>query len=154
MDVGSIAGKAIQQAVNQSATQSGAGAAAKSPAEASAEAVARLEDALGAPGQQQPPVGELDVRDATSGVDVAGNAPAASGSSLGDRILGGLGRLGEESRAALDQVKAAVGPKGEVSPADLLRAQSALMQVSIQQDVTSKVAGKATQTLDTLLKNQ
>jgi type III secretion system YscI/HrpB-like protein len=150
MDVGSIAGKAIQQAASQSATQS----AAKPPAEASADAMARLENALGAPGQQQSPVAQLDVRDGAAGVEAAGGAPPVSGGSLGDRILGGLGRLGENSRAALEQVKSAVGPTGEVSPADLLRAQSALMQVSIQQDVTSKVAGKATQTLDTLLKNQ
>jgi type III secretion system YscI/HrpB-like protein len=48
----------------------------------------------------------------------------------------------------------AAGAKVEMNPSDLLKAQYSLMQVSVQQDVTSKVVGKATQTLDTLLKNQ
>ena len=56
-------------------------------------------------------------------------------------------------QAAIDQVQA-VGSKGEINPSDLLKAQFSLLQVSVQQDVTSKAVGKATQTLDTLLKNQ
>ncbi|MFO1026775.1 MAG: type III secretion system inner rod subunit SctI [Acetobacteraceae bacterium] len=149
IDVGAFAGQALQQALNQA---SSAPPLAKPGAVPAAENVAALENALNGqprPHDVPPAATEEGVR-----IEPVDTAPGASGPSLGDRILGGLTRLNDTTRDALGKVEAAVGPGGEISPADLLKAQSALMQVSLQQDVTAKVAGKATQTLDTLLKNQ
>ena len=150
MEIGSVAGQAIQQALNQATTTT---PAVKPGAEASPDAISALQNALNSqPNPHQAttaaPAAEADMR-----VHAVPDTPGGSGSSLGDRILSGLGKLNEDSKAAIDQVQA-VGSKGEINPNDLLRAQFSLLQVSVQQDVTSKAVGKATQTLDTLLKNQ
>ncbi|MEJ0017886.1 MAG: type III secretion system inner rod subunit SctI [Acetobacteraceae bacterium] len=155
MEIGSVAGQAIQQALNQTGTAS---PAARPGTEASPDAVAALENALNsqgnAPHPGPTPGDPLADSSADARVQAVHETQAGSGPSLADRILNGLGRLSDDSKAAIDQVQASVGPQGEISPGDLLKAQYSLMQVSIQQDVTSKVVGKATQTMDTLLKNQ
>lgn len=150
MEIGSIAGQAVQQALNQASTTT---PAAKPGAEASPDAVSALENALNSqPNPQQPtptPGAEGDLQ-----VQAVQEPQGGSGMSLGDRILNGMGKLNQDSKNAIDQVQAAGGKNGELNATDLLKAQYSLMQVSMQQDVTSKVVGKATQTLDTLLKNQ
>lgn len=147
MEVASVAGQLAQQALREAGTS----AAPKPAAAASPEAVAGLEEALNRqPDPAGPQTGQADFQ-----IDgVAAQSGAEPEGSLGERILGGLEKMSQSSGDALEQARSAVSPQGEVSPADLLKAQYALMQVSIQQDVTSKVAGKATQTLDSLLKNQ
>jgi type III secretion protein I len=150
MEIGSVAGQAIQQALNQATSTT---PAVKPGAEASPDAISAMENALNSqPNPHQTatatPGAESDMQ-----VQAVPDAQGGSGSSLGDRILNGLGKLNQDSKAAIDQVQA-VGSKGEINPSDLLKAQFSLLQVSVQQDVTSKAVGKATQTLDTLLKNQ
>ena len=148
MDITSVAGQAMQKALEQVGTTT-----PKVGVEASPEAVAALENAVNAQPHPQQPGAATPGADSDLPVQAIHDVHAGSGTSLGDRILNGLGKLNEDSKAAIDQVEAA-GAKVEMNPSDLLKAQYALMQVSVQQDVTSKVVGKATQTLDTLLKNQ
>jgi|HubBroStandDraft_6_1064221.scaffolds.fasta_scaffold641401_2 type III secretion protein I len=148
MDITSVAGQAMQKALEQVGTTT-----PKVGVEASPEAVAALENAVNAQPHPQQPGAATPGTDSDLPVQAIHEVPHRSSTSLGDRILNGLGKLNEDSKAAIDQVEAA-GAKVEMNPSDLLKAQYSLMQVSVQQDVTSKVVGKATQTLDTLLKNQ
>ena len=148
MDISSVAGQAMQKALEQVGTTT-----PKVGVEASPEAVAALENAVNAQPHPQRPGATVPGAEADLPVHAIHDVKAGSGTSLGDRILNGLGKLNEDSKAAIDQVEAA-GAKVEMNPSDLLKAQYSLVQVSVQQDVMSKVVGKATQTLDTLLKNQ
>lgn len=162
VDVASIAGRAIQSAITPPTGGPGA---------ASPEAVAALDNALagqagnnaavGSPQSATPPVEQSASFDAAGPAPPAGapdaTQPVATQSgSLGDKILNGLGQLSQNGRDALQQVQSTLDPSraADMSAADLMRAQFALTQVSLQQDLTAKVVGKATQTVDTFLKNQ
>ena len=149
MDIISVAGQAMQKALEQVGTTT-----PKVGVEASPEAVAALENAVNAQPHPRVPARPCRAPNLICRCTRYTMCGLGRGTSLGDRILNGLGKLNEDSKAAIDQVEAA-GAKVEMNPSDLLKAQYSLMQVSVQQDVTSKVVvGKATQTLDTLLKNQ
>ena len=153
MEISSIAGQAIQQALNKASATPAAGIPGK---EASPDAVAALQNALNSQPdpRQNPASAQPDAMPDAQRVEPVQPTADGAGASLGDRILNGLGQLNDSTRDAVAKVDAAVGPTGDISPAELIKAQYALMQVSLQQDVTAKAAGKATQTLDTLLKNQ
>jgi len=160
MEIGSVAGQVLQSTLSE-----GAGATAvagKKSGEASPDAVSALEKAMESGGN--PAQGTAA---GTAPVEQAGAVPAeaapriqpveaATGTekaTLGDRILDGLGQVQHDTKAALDHVQSTLN-SGDINAADMMRAQYELMQVSIQQDVTAKVVGKATQTVDTFLKNQ
>ena len=149
MEISSIAGQAIQQALNKASATPVAPVPGK---EASPDAVTALQNALNS--QSNPQQNQAGAQPDGQRIEPVQPTSDGPGTSLGDRILNGLGQLNDSTRDAVAKVDAAVGPTGDISPAELIKAQYALMQVSLQQDVTSKAAGKATQTLDTLLKNQ
>lgn len=91
------------------------------------------------------------------------NAPAvvrapsplkAASSASGDAILGGLEKLrgyfnGQIALLATDQ-----GAGGAISSEQLFETQKRFYQFSILMDLSSKLAGKATQAFDSLLKGQ
>jgi type III secretion protein I len=162
MEIGSVAGQVLQSTLSE-----GAGATAvagKKSGEASPDAVSALEKAMESGGN---PAQGNAAGTAPGAVEQAGTVPTeaapriqpvepATGTekaTLGDRILDGLGQVQHDTKAALDHVQSTLN-SGDINAADMMRAQYELMQVSIQQDVTAKVVGKATQTVDTFLKNQ
>ncbi|MDQ1256421.1 MAG: type secretion protein [Candidatus Hydrogenedentes bacterium] len=96
-------------------------------------------------------VEEAAATDAASGVSRAG------GETAGDAILRGLGHVGGKVERAVEEVKAslaALGPGEAMKTSELLRLQFAVTQITLHQDLAGKVVGKATQNLDTFLKNQ
>jgi type III secretion system YscI/HrpB-like protein len=158
MEVGSVATQVLNSALSD--TGGATSAAGKKTAEASPDAVAALDQAMQAgnnPAQQAAPqaaegptaVSAEQAPDIPPVEQVAG----ADQPTLGERILDGLGQMQHDTKAALDHAQTALN-SGDLNAADMMRVQFELMQVTIQQDVTAKVAGKATQTVDTLLKNQ
>ena len=174
VDVSALASAALQ---NVGAPGAQAPVPAPKPDVAAADEVARFDAALqgGAPQPDAPPPGEAqpsgDVQrpgDAQGPGDaqrpgdvqfepVQQTASVGAPSSPGDAILRGLERMSSDFKGAVDNIaKTAQGAKpGEMmSASDLMRMQFALTQVTMQQDVTAKVVGKATQNLDTFLKNQ
>jgi type III secretion system YscI/HrpB-like protein len=79
------------------------------------------------------------------------------GETAGDSILRGLDKMSKGFDSTVGQIAQAVNsikPGETINAADLLKLQFQLTEVTVQQDVTSKVAGKATQSLETFLKNQ
>lgn len=154
MDVTAAASSAIQRAAEQS---SGATTAA-TPSAPSEDAVARFQDALGGPADQ-PASPDAQAQPETAPAEAPGPelvAPEAP-PGPGDAILKGLERLSQGTEQAVQQASTAVNsvkPGEMMSAGDLMKMQMSLMQVSVQQDVVGKVAGKATQNIDSFLKNQ
>lgn len=117
-------------------------------------------------GGQQPGAGPTPPVDpASAGADVGPTeastaaplqevAPLDAAPSPGDVILRGLEHLKQDFNAVVERVGSPAQGGDMMSASDLVRTQFSLMQVTLEQDVVSKVAGKATQNLDTFLKNQ
>ena len=141
----------LQQVVERAATGGGAG-----PGKADAGAVSQFEQALAGP---QAPGGVEAMGSAADGKGPAGPADAAPAggptdaapASPGDAILQGLGKIHSSFAESMQRVGEVLG-KDQVSAQDLMRAQMELQSMSMQNDVLGKVGGKATQSLDQLLK--
>lgn len=84
--------------------------------------------------------------------------PAATeGGTPGDAILGSLDRMRSGFDKAAGDLSHAIEhmESGDVaSTSEMFRVQLELTQVTLQQELTSKVGGKLTQDLDSFLKNQ
>lgn len=77
------------------------------------------------------------------------NVDAKTNNTTGDTILGGLSKL----REVFDVQQAKLAGIGYTNSADgLIQAQLEVFKYSMLVDVTSKLAGKATQSFDTLMK--
>ncbi|MBL6080039.1 hypothetical protein JMJ56_18620 [Belnapia sp. T18] len=127
-----------------------AGASAPRAATASPEAVERMQAALSGGQAGAPPTPAPEAM----GADLHGPAPA--GECAGDKILRGLEGMSRKFEGAVNQVESGLhAPStGGMDPAELLRMQYSITQVTMEQDLLGKVTGKATSTLDTFLKNQ
>jgi type III secretion system YscI/HrpB-like protein len=151
VDIGSLATSVVQSTMTAPATVK---------SEAPAEAVARLEELQNAVPQQP----TTPAQDASQSVTPAEpNEPSqldiapASGESPGDSILRNIDRMSKGFDGTVDQISQAINsvkPGETMSAADLLKLQFQLTQVTVQQEITGKVTGKATQSLETFLKNQ
>ncbi|WP_352446809.1 type III secretion system inner rod subunit SctI [Mesorhizobium sp. M0016] len=71
----------------------------------------------------------------------------------GDAILSSMEKLSASFTQAIEATAADMKP-GEIHSADWLNAQLAISALSLQCDMLAKVVGKATQSLETFLKNQ
>ena len=82
--------------------------------------------------------------------------PVAEVPSPGDAILRGLNQVRQDMDLGLDRFSNMVQTLGEgpMAPQDMLKIQWEAQQIGMQFDLLGKVAGKATQNLDSLLKNQ
>jgi len=147
-----ISGAAIQQMVEQHLAQPPQDRAAADPAEQS-----RFELAMsGADGTQH--VGDAGGVDAVNGT-MQIQEPGATGKtgpvSMGDAILDGFDRLKVNHDIRMDSVTAALQEAGEapMSVGSAMKLQFELMQMSLEQDLTTKVADKASQGVQTLFKN-
>lgn len=95
----------------------------------------------------------------TAGVVPPANAAtihATGDAPLGDKILHSLQSVSREFQDAVGQVNAQVQDNevGLMRPDELLKTQLEVTRVTMEQDLLGKVAGKATSTMDTFLKNQ
>lgn len=147
-----IAGAGVSAALEQASQPAAAPVIA--PGTASPESVQRFESLL-----QPPEPGVTPPADGVAGVQGPAPAEASAGAgpaSPGDAILRGIERMSQGFNEQLQQVQrmAETASGATMSASDLMRTQFALTQVTMQQDVTSKVVGKATNDLDTFLKNQ
>jgi hypothetical protein len=148
VEIGSLASAALHSAM----TAPGAG-----KPEPSAEAVAKLEQLQGAPAPEavaQPPASAENVQKTEP---VEPEMAAARGDTPGDTILRNIERMSKGFDSTVEQIGQAVSavkPGEALNAADLLKLQFQLTQVTVLQDVTGKVTGKATQNLETFLKNQ
>ena len=99
----------------------------------------------------QPPAGAPAVDPAAQAPD---GPPAVGGG--GDAILQGLNRMRNDMGGSIDRINHLVQSlNGQALPAqDLLKIQLEVQQLTLQQELMGKVAGKATQNLDTLVKVQ
>lgn len=79
---------------------------------------------------------------------------AASG--LGEQILKGMEQLGERREEQVENINKMLSEGGDepMSVQDTLRMQFELMRMTQEQEVTTKVADKSGQGVQTLLKNQ
>jgi len=83
---------------------------------------------------------------------VVDNGPASG--TPGDGLLASMDRMRTSHAGKVDAIKDQLAAGGELSVSDLLRAQMEISQVTFEQEIASKAAGKATQGLDSLLKGQ
>ena len=164
MDAGALTASVVQGALAPSVPAAPGGEAT---APAAPDSVARFEAAMGG---GQPDAGPNAPVDPTGAVGTAGPAepgateappaeiaPLDATASPGDVILRGLEHLRDDFDGVVKQVSnpvSSVQGGDMMNASDLMRMQFSLMQVTLEQDVASKVAGKATQNLDTFLKNQ
>jgi type III secretion system YscI/HrpB-like protein len=145
----------LQQVVERAATGGGAG-----PGKADAGAVGQFEQAMAA---AQPPGGVEAMGPAANGPEASGPeasgpaggpaeaAPAGAPSGPGDAILQGLDKMRSSFGESMQRIGDVLG-KDQVSAQDLMRAQMELHSMSLQNDLMGKVGGKATQSIDQLMK--
>jgi len=94
---------------------------------------------------------------AAPGADPNASGATADGvPSLGSSILQGIERMRDRAAAGVDRIreKTATDGAGEMTPEQMLKAQWEIRQHALELELMGKVAGKATQNVDTLLKNQ
>ena len=142
--------QAVQKISEQAAEHGKSGALDKGTA--STEDVQKLQAALG---QNQPPADATATNAAqqTQGVDkVTGVKPSAE-ASPGARILQHMDGLRTGLKEAVTELQATVA-NPNVQPADLMKVQMKLQQVTLQQDLLGKVVSKSEQNIDQLLKGQ
>jgi len=155
MDVSGAASAATQTAVE------GAQAAPAAPGSPSTEAMERFESAMVSPANGPPsPVAAHSTTSSqpiNEGTSSPSPAPVESAVSPGDAILRGLERMSQAHTDTMTHVQgqlSSVQPGEMMSTSSMFEMQIAISQLSLQQDIVGKVAGKATQNLDSFLKNQ
>ncbi len=116
----------------------------------SADVVQRFEDAMQSNGGASNPNMAADMPH-----EVVYIQPAQSTPTLGDAILNSLDQAKGSYDAKVDQLNKTLETVGDnMSMQDMMRLQFDLMQVGLQQDLTSKVADKVSQGVQTMFKNQ
>lgn len=148
------------QAAVKLATEQAASPASSAPiADANSMDVSRFRDAMSGgetadqgldAGLQQPPVSDLQKS------DLSARLPTETSNTLGDSILDGLGKMRSEQDANVQQINQLVGEAkdGPLTVQDTMELQFRLMQLSLHQDLTAKVADKSSQGVQNLMKNQ
>lgn len=147
-----IASKVTEKFVEQS-LQQGAGGG---PGAASTADQLRFEQALNQPAEGQGV-------DPAQGVEQAGQAqdPSAVGQvggaepTLGDTILNGIEKLKSSHDVRLERIEQTISESGgEMTIDQMMKLQFEVMQLGIEQDLTTKVADKTSQGVQTLFRNQ
>ncbi|GLS33043.1 type III secretion system major needle protein, YscF/MxiH/PrgI family [Mesorhizobium albiziae] len=107
---------------------------------------------------ERPELSPQDDRSAPGAIDQLTEVARGSGviRTPGDAILNSMEKLSASFTQAMEDARSTaegMNP-GEIHSGDWLSAQLALSALSLQCDILAKVVGKATQSLDTFLKNQ
>jgi type III secretion system YscI/HrpB-like protein len=136
----------FEAAYNQSSSQAEASAAANvaaSPNPASGQI-------------QQMKASEASIRPTeTSGAETAGPKPSDE-FQPGDRVLECMRNMSQNFSETMQSISSRLSAAGDsgVSVQDMLRIQMELSKVTLQQDLTTKVADKASNAIQTLHRNQ
>lgn len=138
--------KVIQKVAEEAAQTEGAA----KPAEPVAEDVNRFEAAM------QGETGQQGVSAAGGPVEVQQAQKVEGPKNLGDAILEGMERVKESHTGQVDKINQLLEKSGAepMSVQDAMRLQFELMQLNLQQEVTTKAADKTSQGVQTLFKNQ
>ena len=140
--------QAIQKIAEQTVQDQGkSGALDKGTA--SAEDVQKLQSAL-----NQPPAEANAANGAqqVQGTEKAG-VQGAQESSPGAKILNHMNNMSTGFKDAIQELQSTLSTAGN-NPADMLKVQMKLQQVTMQQDLMGKVVSKSEQNVDQLLKGQ
>jgi len=142
--------QAVQKISEQAAEQGKSGALNKGTA--STEDVQKLQAALN---QNQPPAdaSATNAAQQAQGVDKVNGVEASGEASPGAKILRHMDGMRTGLKEAVAELESTLA-KPNAQPADLLKVQMKLQQVTLQQDLMGKVVSKSEQNLDQLLKGQ
>ncbi len=145
----SSVGQAAQKVTQEIATET------TKPGPADASDMSRFEAALNQPdgGTQASSAAE-----ATSSAQSAQSTPPAEkaegASSLGDSILNSVDRMRMDHRETVQNIEKALNSGESLSTEELLKIQMQVTRMTVEQDLSAKVASKLNQSIETLLKAQ
>jgi len=135
-----------QQVLEKITEESGSKAAAPQP---QVEDIDRFRNAVSADSPEQagmkPPAAESGAVQ-----------PAGQGPGLGDRILKGMESMKNSQDRRVSEINTSLETtaNGELSTRDLMRLQLNLVRLGEEREITSKVVGKSSENIQTLMKNQ
>jgi type III secretion system YscI/HrpB-like protein len=120
------------------------------PQEPSSDDVACFEKSLAADTQQG---ASLPAEPAAA---IQGTQAAGDSKTVGDAILQGLEKMRETQDARIQNIEQTLDAAGDkpMNIQDSMKLQYDLMQMNLEQELTSKTADKTTQGVQTLFKNQ
>jgi hypothetical protein len=143
-------GGIIQQVVQKVTEEAAQQETAAKPGAPDAGDVAQFESAMNAQPDGPAVSGQEAVTEVKQGPEV--DEPKG----LGDAILEGMEKVKESRDGKVENIEKIIDKQdGEpMSVQDALKLQYELMQLNLQQDMTTKAADKSTQGVQSLLKNQ
>ncbi len=149
-----VASKITEHVAEQSLHQGAAGA----PAEVDHADQMQFEQALngsqdGATQGVQPT--ETSFQATQVGETQAAGTQAAGNPSLGDSILNGIEKLKTNYDVRADRIEQTlINSGGEMSMEQMMKLQFEVMQMGIEQDITTKMADKTSSGVQTMFRNQ
>jgi type III secretion system YscI/HrpB-like protein len=143
----------IQQSIQKIAEQAAQDQAKSGAANKGAANAGDVEKLQAALQQQQPGDAAANNPMQAQGVDKVDGVQATSNESPGAKILEHMNSMRTGLQEAVTELNSAVA-NPNMAPADLLKVQMRLQQVTLQQDLMGKVVAKSEQNVDQLLKGQ
>ncbi len=145
----------ISQVAQQAADQAAQQGASQSQGQVDAKDQAKFDEAMNqAPEQaEQSTPQNVDQAQHVNQADCDNSAPPPT---LGDAILDGLEQMkhSHDTRAASIEEQFAASGAEPMSVQDCMKLQFEVMQLSLEQDMTGKIADKTSQGVQTLFRNQ
>ena len=140
----------VSQVVQKVAEQAAQTETPAKSQELASDDVARFEKALAEDTQQgvSPP--------AESAAEIKGPQQTEDSKTVGDAILQGLEKMRETQDTRIQNIENTLDAAGDkpMNIQDSMKLQYDLMQMNLEQELTSKTADKTTQGVQTLFKNQ
>jgi type III secretion system YscI/HrpB-like protein len=128
------------------------------PASASATDVARFDLALAQPYATQPVPSAVVPPISTDAVQPVDISMMDNPATLGDRILASVDTMRVQYRQTLEHMTSTldnhVAANSSMSVRDMMQVMVEVQKLTLQEEMLSKLAGKSSQNLDTLLKGQ
>jgi hypothetical protein len=144
-----VASKITEHVAEQSLHQGTAGA----PAEVDHADQMQFEQALN--GSQDAATQGVQPIETSFQATQVGEAQAAGKPSLGDSILNGIEKLKTNYDVRADRIEQTlINSNGEMSMEEMMKLQFEVMQMGIEQDITTKMADKTSSGVQTLFRNQ
>lgn len=140
----------IGEAIQKIAEQAAENQAPQKPEAPQGDDVSRFESAMNSGGDPQL------VTEAGSPGDANKVSGPGESQDLGDAILNGMEKAKESHTTKVDSINRLLEKSGAepLSVQDTMKLQFELMQLNLQQEVTTKTADKSSQGVQTLFKNQ
>lgn len=138
----------ITEHVSEQSLQQGAGAPMQ---EVDSADQVQFENALNGQGVD----GATDAQTTQSTLELGQQEMHVGKPTLGDAILNGIEKLKANHDVRAERIeKAIVDSKGELTMEDMMKLQFEVMQLGIEQDITTKMADKTSSGVQTLFRNQ